>query len=90
MINRRQFFGRFLKQKPKQTPPADRNARYDKREVYVRTHLIPDDLELSGQQESQLFTQVRDALKRTSNEELTRHDVFSIKCPVFAQLRSWC
>jgi hypothetical protein len=113
--------------------------------VYVRTHLIPDDLELSDQQKSQLLTEVRDVLKRTSNEELfsflirsqlgelvtgiveqlerllerfeendsmmlaeriekeiadwsatmpegalTKHDVFSIKGLVFAQLRSWC
>jgi len=89
MINRRQYFRGFMKPEPKETPPADRSAGYEQLQTYVRTHLLPNDFDLTDEQELHLFSRVRSLLAAKSNQELFSF-LISIKDPVFAQLRAWC
>ena len=72
MISRRQFFKRFWNQ-PDKVPsrgPEERHPRYEALETYVRTHLLPYDIEISAEQESELFALVRLFLERLPEEEL--------------------
>ena len=67
-LSRRQFFRRFLGSNEKTN--AQRAARYDVMETYVRTHLLPYDFSLTAEQEADLFTDVRATLAGSTDDEL--------------------
>jgi hypothetical protein len=67
-LSRRQFFRRFIGSNEKTN--AQRAARYEVMETYVRTHLLPYDFSLTADQEAELFSDVRAALEGSTDEEL--------------------
>lgn len=70
-LSRRQFFRRFWHtgEKPASNP-NERSSRYEALETYARTHLLPYDFSLSADQEAELFSELRSALEKASDDEL--------------------
>jgi len=67
-LSRRQFFRRLWN--PSDASRAQRLARYEVMETYVRTHLLPYDFSLTSEQEADLFAEVRALLERSPDDEL--------------------
>ncbi|PYS50131.1 MAG: hypothetical protein DMG13_21875 [Acidobacteria bacterium] len=55
---------------PSDASRAQRLARYEVMETYVRTHLLPYDFSLTSEQEADLFAEVRALLERSPDDEL--------------------
>src|SRR5262245_28823681 len=87
-LSRRQFFRRFLT--PGERTREQRVARYGVLESYVRTYLLPYDFALTDTQYSELFTEVRNNLERTTDEELFSPSVHQLLDRVTEQkLQPW-
>ncbi len=87
-LSRRQFFRRLLN--PAEKSKAERAARFQVMETYVRTHLLPYDFSLTANQESELFAEVRSAIESTSDEELFSAVMhFKVEEVVDAKIRPW-
>ena len=87
-LSRRQFFRRFLN--PTEKTRAERAARYQMMESYVRTQLLPYDFSISAEQEYELFAEVRSALEQTGDEELFSAIIrFKVDEVVDSKIRPW-
>ena len=87
-LSRRQFFRRFLN--PAEKSRAERAARYDVMQTYVRTNLLPYDFSLTAGQEAELYSVVRAALEDTADEELFSAIIrFKVEEVADAKIRPW-
>lgn len=76
--------------KPGEKSRAERLARYEMMDLYVRTELLPYDFALSAEQQEHLFAAVRKALEETGDEELFSAIVrFKVDEVVDAKIRTW-
>jgi hypothetical protein len=71
MVNRREFFGRFMKGGASR-PRRRRNRQHRCRELetFLVVDVIPDDMALSEAQEMSLRAAARSLLERTSDDDL--------------------
>ncbi len=87
-LSRRQFFRKFIN--PAEKSRAERLARYEVMENYVRTNLLPYDFSLTADQEAELFAEVRSALEMTNDEELYSAIIrFKVEEVADAKIRLW-
>jgi len=87
-LSRRQFFRKLLN--PAEQSRAERSARYQIMETYVRTHLLPYDFALTAEQEARLYADVRAGLEETNDEELFSAIIrFKVEEVVDARIRPW-
>src|SRR5437867_1609477 len=87
-LTRRQFFRRLWN--PADKSRAQRLARYEIMETYVRTHLLPYDFSLTAEQEADLFAEVRAALERSPDDLLFSALICGIiEEVVEAKIRPW-
>ncbi len=87
-LSRRQFFRKLLN--PAEKSRAERTARCQVMETYVRTHLLPYDFSLTAEQEARLYSDVREALEATSDEDLFSAIIrFKVEEVVDARIRPW-
>lgn len=76
--------------KPGEKSREERLVRYDLMDNYVRTSLLPYDFSLTADQESELFSAVRNAMEDTSDEELFSAILrFKVDEVVDAKIRPW-
>jgi len=87
-LSRRQFFNRLVR--PNYKSPEERRVRYELMDEYVRTQLLPYDLALTTEQESEVFRAVRADLEETSDEELFSAVLrFRVEETVDRKIRLW-
>jgi len=87
-LSRRQFFRRIVQ--PGHKSPEERRVRYELMDDYVRSYLLPYDMALTPDQQTELLSTVRRELEDTNDEELFSSILrFKVEEVVDQKIRMW-